>query len=716
MKMKRTALFFASTAILFSSPSAMADQAPLNRPFISSNSNMPLMLAQAEEAAPQADPEAEVLKKKAGQQAEEAQQRAAEEADAAAKAQQQAEKQAKQQADQAAKAAEAEAAQKADEAQRAAQAEADKAAEQQKAVEEEVKRKAAAEAKAAKAAEKEAAQEAEKAKRATEAESNKAAEQQKAVEEEARKKAASGAEAAKAAEQETAKEAEKAKKAAEQEAAKAAEAQKATEEEARKKADGAQKAADKQTEKAAEDAKKAADKAAPKAPAQAATPETPATAEKPAGEQPATTPDQTTGEKPAVPVDEAKPAKPADPATGQPVPEGNATAPATAPADATQPAQQEASPLPENAAPVLDSDKPAAVREGKDRGKGKGDKGLATEAPAAAKPVAQEPATPPTTDAEVQQQLTPVKIEPVLTEKGTRTRDRRPDERPADVQVIKQFDNRTIVEVNNNVFVESSDRPRMSRNAQEVYYEDLPRRRTRETIVRDNGVQIITIRNRYGDVIQRSRVTPDGREVLLTYTPDYDREDRLEWRDPGDDLPPLRLTIPVRDYIMDAEEAPEEDVYEFFAQPPVERVERIYSVDEVKRSARIRDKVRRVDLDTITFQFGSAEIGEDQIVRIESVAKAMAQILKKNPAETFLIEGHTDAVGSDQANLVLSDKRAESVAQALTNVFDIPPENMATQGYGERYLKIKADGPEQQNRRVAIRRITPLVAPMASNN
>ncbi|MDA4630148.1 hypothetical protein NZA98_03305 [Escherichia coli] len=39
---------------------------------------------------------------------------------------------------------------------------------------------------------------------------------------------------------------------------------------------------------------------------------------------------------------------------------------------------------------------------------------------------------------------------------------------------------------------------------------------------------------------------------------------------------------------------------------------------------------------------------------------------------------------------------------------------MATQGYGERYLKIKTDGPEQQNRRVAIRRITPLVQPLAS--
>lgn len=741
MKMKRTALFFASTAILFSSPSAMAEQPPLNRPFISSNTNMPpQMLAQAEEAAPQDNPEAEQLKKK-GHHAGEAQKPAGEEADTAAKAQRQAEEQAKQQAQEAKRAAQAEAekaaqqqkaieqeakhkaaedakatkaaekqaAQEAEKAKRAAQAEADKAAEQQKAVEEEVKRKAAQDAKAAKAAEREAAKKAEEAKRATEAESNKAAEQQKAVEEEARKKAAAEAGAAKATKQETAKEAEKAKKAAEQEADKAAEAQKAAEEEARKKAAGAQKAADKQTEKTAEEAKKAAEKAAKQAPVE------------PAGEVPGAKPEQATGEKPPVPAKEAKPAKPADATTGQPASEGTATAPVTAPADATKPAQQAASPLPANAAPVLDSEKPTPVREGKDKGKVKIDStGQATEAPAVQKPVIQEaatpPAPPPTTDADVQQQLAPVRIEPVRTEKGTRIKDFRRDERPGDVQVIKQYDDRTIVEVNNNVFVESSDRPRMSRDAKDVYYEDLPRRRTRETIIRDNGVQIVTIRNRYGDVIQRSRIMPDGREVVLSYTPDYDREERYEWRDPGDDLPPLRLTIPVNEYIMDAEQAPEEDVYDFFERPPVERVERIYSIDEVKRSARIRDKVRRVDLDTITFQFGSAEIGEDQVSHLESVAKAMVQILKKNPAETFLIEGHTDAVGSDQANLVLSDKRAESVAQALTNVFDIPPENMATQGYGERYLKIKTDGPEQQNRRVAIRRITPLVAPMASNN
>jgi outer membrane protein OmpA-like peptidoglycan-associated protein len=146
----------------------------------------------------------------------------------------------------------------------------------------------------------------------------------------------------------------------------------------------------------------------------------------------------------------------------------------------------------------------------------------------------------------------------------------------------------------------------------------------------------------------------------------------------------------------------------------VERIQRLYSVDEVKRSARVRDIARRVDLDTLTFEFGSASIPESEVRRLEGVATAMERLLDKNPAETFLIEGHTDAVGSDVANLALSDRRAEAVAQALTDVFGIPPENLSTQGYGERYLKVNTQAPERENRRVAIRRITPLVAPVAS--
>jgi len=64
---------------------------------------------------------------------------------------------------------------------------------------------------------------------------------------------------------------------------------------------------------------------------------------------------------------------------------------------------------------------------------------------------------------------------------------------------------------------------------------------------------------------------------------------------------------------------------------------------------------------------------------------------------------------------VLSDSRAATVARILTDFYDIPPENLVTQGYGERYLKVKTEAAERLNRRVTIKRITPLVT-YASNN
>ena len=87
----------------------------------------------------------------------------------------------------------------------------------------------------------------------------------------------------------------------------------------------------------------------------------------------------------------------------------------------------------------------------------------------------------------------------------------------------------------------------------------------------------------------------------------------------------------------------------------------------------------------------------------------MQNIIDDNPAELFLIEGHTDAVGSAASNLALSDRRAESVALALTEYFDIPPENMVVQGYGESELRIDTQRDERANRRAAVRIISPLM-------
>ncbi len=60
------------------------------------------------------------------------------------------------------------------------------------------------------------------------------------------------------------------------------------------------------------------------------------------------------------------------------------------------------------------------------------------------------------------------------------------------------------------------------------------------------------------------------------------------------------------------------------------------------------------------------------------MAQAINRTLTQNPQEVFLIEGHTDAVGSDIDNLSLSDRRAQSVANLLTRVYRVAPENLTT--------------------------------------
>ncbi|NKK67877.1 OmpA family protein [Rhizobium leguminosarum bv. viciae] len=450
------------------------------------------------------------------------------------------------------------------------------------------------------------------------------------------------------------------------------------------------------------------DKAAAPEAAPAETPKD-GTAAKPAAKQPA-------GEQPA--TDTAQPLP--DASSGQQVEQAIPAPEKVSPEElerrkeiAADPAKSnETVVLPvENGAAVLDSDKDADRSKGRE-GRRDRDRQRADS----------QEVKVPTSDADAQalsgaKAPAPVKLEAVTREKG-RKLDERPrfarpdgarfDDRGDDSRVIIQYDNRTIVR--------GDDDRRFLRDGERPSYEELSGDRYRETITRPEGYRIVTIRNRYGDIIQRSRVDARGREDVLYYSQDlYDDPDRDYFEDPGADLPPMRLRVPLSDYIIDTRSDPNRDYYEFLSEPPVEPVERVYSLDEVKYSARIRDKVRRIDLDTITFATGSAEIPMTQARTLRKVADAISQVLEKDPSETFLIEGHTDAVGSDQSNLILSDQRAESVANVLSDVYGIAPENLATQGYGENYLKVNTSAPEQENRRVTIRRVTALVRPVAAN-
>jgi outer membrane protein OmpA-like peptidoglycan-associated protein len=229
---------------------------------------------------------------------------------------------------------------------------------------------------------------------------------------------------------------------------------------------------------------------------------------------------------------------------------------------------------------------------------------------------------------------------------------------------------------------------------------------SRTIVVRPDGSEIITVVGRDGQLLRRVRRDREGREIIIIDN---------SYRDPRAmggfyvDLPPPVIRIPQNRYIVDYEDAPPELIYDTLEAPPVERIERRYSLDEIRYSPAVRQRMPSIDLDTINFETGSWEIPPDQTSKLQVIADGLNKAISRNPREVFLIEGHTDAVGSDVDNLSLSDRRAESAAQLLTQQFQVPAENLTSQGYGEQYLKVPTPGPERRNRRVTIRRITPLL-------
>jgi OmpA-OmpF porin, OOP family len=173
-------------------------------------------------------------------------------------------------------------------------------------------------------------------------------------------------------------------------------------------------------------------------------------------------------------------------------------------------------------------------------------------------------------------------------------------------------------------------------------------------------------------------------------------------------VPPPRVVLPPDRIYVELDRAPPQRIYETLIAPPFERFEGRYTIGQVRYNASLRMLMPRIDLD-INFDTGSWSLTPDQVEKLSVIADAINRAIQRNPREVFLVEGHTDAVGTDEDNLSLSDRRAESVAVALTQQFGVPPENMVTQGYGEEELKVPTTAAERANRRVAVRRVTPLL-------
>ncbi len=158
-----------------------------------------------------------------------------------------------------------------------------------------------------------------------------------------------------------------------------------------------------------------------------------------------------------------------------------------------------------------------------------------------------------------------------------------------------------------------------------------------------------------------------------------------------------------------AAEADENQIEEVLVAAPRARVERRYNVEEVANDVNIRRSLPRVEVDTIRFGTNEAIVREEEVGKLDRIGAVLERILRRYPREVFLIEGHTDAVGSDLYNLGLSRARAEAVKVALSTYYNIPAQNLRTVGLGERFLKVPSYESEPENRRVSIGRITAYV-------
>lgn len=107
-----------------------------------------------------------------------------------------------------------------------------------------------------------------------------------------------------------------------------------------------------------------------------------------------------------------------------------------------------------------------------------------------------------------------------------------------------------------------------------------------------------------------------------------------------------------------------------------------------------------VDL-TVNFEFDSADLTQDALATLNTVAKALKSTELHD--QNFLIEGHTDATGSDDYNDLLSERRAIAVSSYLISQQNVASERLDPVGKGEHELIVPEAPNAPENRRVRVK-------------
>lgn len=169
-------------------------------------------------------------------------------------------------------------------------------------------------------------------------------------------------------------------------------------------------------------------------------------------------------------------------------------------------------------------------------------------------------------------------------------------------------------------------------------------------------------------------------------------------------------------------ESSDKDIEAYLVAKPVRKLPKCYSrkqilaqTDQICSQKAVRAALPNVEINTIKFGFNQAVVREEEMVNLDRIGQWMENILASHPKEMFAIEGHTDLVGSDTDNLKLSRSRAVGVKHALVSYFNIAPQSLTIVGLGERFPRLKTEKAERKNRRIIVRRLTPLICKVAKN-
>ena len=134
------------------------------------------------------------------------------------------------------------------------------------------------------------------------------------------------------------------------------------------------------------------------------------------------------------------------------------------------------------------------------------------------------------------------------------------------------------------------------------------------------------------------------------------------------------------------------------------------SVEVVIRDYGLIKTLPSVVLGRLVFKTNSSELSTHSAQSLNKLASALKLMLRSFPNEVFLIEGHTDFPGTSDLNEQISLSRAQAVNDYLLGIAGIPSPNLVYYGYGRSQLVVKTEKAEVTNRRVEIRRLTPLLS------